>query len=714
MEEKKYFHKLNKEKSNRGEALIMVIIVMTVVSILGLLSLSVAYDSFRMKNVDRRATDNFYGAEKILEEICVELQEDVSELYTETYTEIMTKYNTYDTAEEMQYVYEKAFYQQMAEKLRGEEGQTGYYDLDIIRAYVADRNYDSTIVTIDADTEKNFLDKTNEGLYIRNIYVRYEDDGYSDTITTDIKIEAPPVVFEKIAEMPSITEYALIADGGLELTGATENSITGKVFAGLLEETEVSVKLLNKALFTVEDGELITAGDIELEKNAGFTTDGETTLWANSVTTLAGSKSNPGMGNSVKLLGTTYIKDDITINGKANTLKLSGKYYGYSGSSKKAEDSSAIIVNGVDTVIDMSQLDTLVLSGTSFVGTQGESYSLLSEIDPKLKDVNKSDVLMGDSVAVKSNQLVYMVPVECEGIESNPMTYDQYKKLITDTEWESKALSTYINGLDRTIISYGNVKITPVFTNKMGGMVYLYLEFASTEAASQFFMDSYGNTENGQKVQQYLTNYVDKITFNQEISHIQTAGNYLVEISEGTPAYQKAIGEIKDVNLEEAYEKLCEEIRFKNLINIHALKDLVGEDGIYTETLEVQQDENNQKTKIEIIVIDNADSGEVYKINNDFKGVLIATGDVCVVGGEGMNIEGLILCQGKLRVEGTGINLDTNLEVISQALRIADENGIDAMNIFKGNSGNSVQNTENEAEEIDIRNCITFENWKAG
>lgn len=748
MKNNKYMQKLNRENSNRGAALVSIIIVMTVVATLALLSLSVAYNTFRMKTVDKKSTDNFYGAEKVLEEITAGLQQEVSDTYTVVFTNVMENYGTYQSAQDMQLDYETEFLEKMVTTLKGASGRKGYYDITVLTGYVNGSNYDSTAkIVISVDTDKNFLDEANEALYIRNLSVSYEEDGYYDKITTDIRIAVPDVAFTRISNMPSITEYALVAGNGLELNAGTAYDLTGRVYVGY-EETEnadteidkTSVKLnVGSSLNVKDDSLFVSEGDVYLAGSAAVSATEDASFWANSVTAdFTTDADNKKYGNNtVTLLGKSYIQDDTTVNGPGNTLVLGGQYYGYGNSDTKAGDSSAIIINGTDTTLNLSQLDTLVLAGTSFVGSSSETYEALQKQDPNLQDMNKEDVLMGDSIAVKSNQLVYMVPTECEGIETNPMTYTQYQELLEDTNWEQKALNTYISGLGRSISSYGNVEITPVFTNKTGGAVYLYLEFSSTEAASQYFMENFGTSDTGKIVEKYLKKYVKTFTFNTDeygnaaMNRIITAGNYLVPVdSENVASYKAAVGTVEDMEFGTSFETMCSQAQFDTLINEEEFVKYVGSGSMKTFPA------NAQSGDVQAVLVDGN-----YTVSGDFKGIVIATGDVTVTAS---SIDGLILCKGKTIIAsgqaGNPHTLTCSPEVVAEAMRlvISEEDGVSVMNLFKGNEVIVGNMTEDDSEEgnneagngegenadagnnaaevkkvSDIRKCITYENWKA-
>lgn len=730
--------KLNRSDSDQSSVVVAVALAVMVALIFGLLIFSTFCRSTQVKGIEKNASDNFYGAEKVMEELCVELQADVSEFYNAAYTEVMAAYDTYDSAEEMQKAYEDKFLAMMEEKLCS---VSGYYEVSAIQNYLEDR-YDEEVVTIGAAcveeggnvVYQNILEEVDGALYIRNIYVKYAEDGYSDAITTDIRIDVPSVTFAKISTMPAITDYAVIADSGIEMTGTkVYYTIEGKLFAGLLdpmiegEEATGSIDISGGANVTLTSEEMVAEGDVEVRNGATFTADENTTIWANGVSTMKGTSD----ANSVSLLGKTYIKDDTTINGKNNTVTLGGAYYGYGGSATSTSDSSAIIINGTGTTLKMDSLDTMVLAGTSFVGTKGEAADKLGLNGD---EVNTSDILMGDSVAVKTNQLIYMLPIECCVTDSgsslgNPMTYSDYKKIEkTWDSWKKKALATTIRGLGRSISSYGNVDITPVFSNKQNGTVYLYLEFESAEAASEYFMDCYGSTTAGKKAKEYFENYLKAFSIKSS-AQIQSAGNYLVQGSAGSAVYKEATAGIADVNLESIYDELIMQSSFQNVINEDDLKDYADstvtdykgkEFAGYEETTKVPSTVAGIEPRtVKVVLVDNEE--EAYTIDGDFTGVLIATGDVKVTNSGANEINGLIICKGTLSMEGAGTKgaptmISYDEEAVSYALRIANDEGIQVMSVFAGNEGSSAGSLTNgtvtETEKSDIRSCISFENWK--
>ena len=559
----------NKADSNRGGALLSVIIAMTVVGILGTLVLSISYTNFRMKQIDKKSKDNFYSAEAVLDEIFVGLQGIVSEQYKDAYTTVMENYGDYDTSEEIAEDFNREFVLNMVAILQCSAGDPEHYNIGTIDSLVNRSNYPSTdsftvssvVASTGTDasgnvtyTYDNRLETLQDGLSIRNLVVTYMNNGYVNTITTDIKISTPALEFAIISTMPEIADYIMIAQDGMATKGGAHYSLQGKAFAG------TGIELAAGSLFDVDNEAatlLVTEGDISVVGNSTFKTATSTSLWARSVTASAVSGATVAK-NNISLLGRTYIEDDTTLNGSENILKLGGQYYGYNNKDDDASKSSAVIVNGAGTTLDMSELKTLVVAGTSYVATKGHVAEGNNDADA----MNSADVLMGDSIAVKGNQIAYLVPTECKGIVSNPMSYDQFSSLITNPEWEKEALNTMLSTLNRSLASYGNISIQPIYTARDDGTVYLYLKFTDADVASKYFMDYYG-TDSGKKIQNYLNRYVSAFRFDETaVNRLVTQGNYLVQENENTATYAANTGDVATsaqelLNYQDSYKALC-------------------------------------------------------------------------------------------------------------------------------------------------------------
>lgn len=740
---------ISKRNSNRGGALLSVVIVMAIAGILGALAISIAYTNFTMKAVDKKAKDNFYSAEKVLEEICVGLEKEASDQYKVAYTAVMSEYSPSKEIEDMQSEFKNLFVVGLIDEIKL-NGNSSKYDVGDkatatgLYQYVKN-NYGTANYTI--SSTDNRVDTLEDGLALRNVNVTYQDGNYFNEITTDIKISIPAVHFSKVSAMPEIAEYSFIAEGGTEILGSSNPQTTtglnlvGKAYNGV-DTNGVSITLNQGSHFDASNPKsilVVSKGEVSLAGSSVLKTGNKTAFWADSIETETASSSN-----TIDLEGRTYVKDDTTLSGSGNTLKLSGQYYGFSNNDSDASGSSSIIINGRDTSINMSDLDTLVVAGTSFVGTKAFTQTGGSQ---------GQDILMGDSIAIKSNQLAYLVPTECAGITSNPMTYAQYSAL--PDGWQEQALGTYISMIRGTIASYGDVQIVPVFEPDTGdgGTVYLYLNFANSDVASRYYMDYY--KVNRSVVDNYLNTYLQGFQFSSatnNLTRIVTQGNYLIPFTgtatETSPDAQY-VGSTGDAalavqeltNYSSSFNALCKKL----ITNESALTSTEKEGTVYSNIVDeveieefiealkgIDEDELDANVSIDandvaiingevkVIVVDNNGDREgslksafAYNVStSDKKGLIIATGDVTISG----DWEGLIICGGKLNVIGTTSNLVHNPEAIGKAMQMGCEVGGESfkvLNFFTSGNNYVAGSFGDAAEMTDVRNCISYENYKS-
>ena len=792
--------KLNKADSNRGGALLSVIIVMTVVGILGALVLSISYTNFRMKQIDKKSKDNFYSAEAVLDEISIGLQKEISCQYKDAYTTVMENYGSYSSSADMSKDFNSEFVLNMVDALKAGNDRT-HYDFTKITGYVSSLNYPEGTYAVTSIGAGNVLDTLTDGLCIRNLCVTYRanNGAYINTITTDIKITTPVVEFARISTMPEIADYIMIAQEGLQVGAANSAfwSLQGKAFAGVKKEFDTAagkwkildpkgIELSTGSIFDANNADatlLVTEGDILLNGSASFNTGATTSLWANSVTAsyISSSNNNPQKiaSNTISLLGRSYIKDDTTVSGKKNSLILGGQYYGYSNYDTDASKSSAIIVNGSETTLNMSALKTLVVAGTSFVKTPVAANNPFVE-----GTATPANILMGDSVAVKSNQIAYMVPTECKGIASNPMTYTQYTAMLDEArvngnDWEADALETVLSTLGRSLASYGGVSIQPIYSNRDGGSVYLYLNFTDADVASKYFMDYYG--KNAAKLESYLKSYVKSITFNTAgMNRLVTQGNYLVPKAEAGIGYADNTGDVATTaqelsNYLSSYEALCAKlVENKSSLDPAELKrtvyqNLIDQNGtaatqgtgkldkfltacanntgasaawsdniVYDGTKKIatiwanaeDKQSANSSSKVRCIIVDNK-GGAAYTVPKG-SGIIIATGDVSLTASSTETEavwNGLIISNGKvllnggsstnkgvLRADGsaTAKAMQYTCSVGAAMADATDAQKYSVMNFFIG-GGEFSRGDSSDAvgAKVDVRNCLSYENWKS-
>jgi hypothetical protein len=185
---------------------------------------------------------------------------------------------------------------------------------------------------------------------------------------------------------------------------------------------------------TANAGKITTAGEFFVRNQAKVTVNKDTSLFAKEI--------HIDSADSVSFKGTTYINDDLVIDNSIGVsgvdVSLSGRFYAYGNPESAAsarcfgensEDmtdltknpaaySSAILVNGRNVTLDMSGLSDMILAGTAYVGSESAAST-------------NSNVQMGESVALKTNQRSYLVPSEflapyCAAGGRNPMSESTY------------------------------------------------------------------------------------------------------------------------------------------------------------------------------------------------------------------------------------------------------------------------------------------------
>ena len=596
-----------REKVNKGFSVLTVIISVAFVGILALLVLYMALSNFNMKVSDRKGKDSFYTAERALEEIRTGLQEDVGDSMSRAYIKVLEDYNkesdSSDTVldELRQEAFEKEFLQDIKKCLRKADTEwndtynQGTYDLDHIRNYVDlrdssdfDEKKESLIVTNPSDRNPVLKIEGEEGILLKNLKVIYVDpQGLASVIETDIRLEVPRIQFPTPSTLPDLMNMIVVADHGIICEGETgkANTITGSIYAGLLKDTDqpsggnnrTGILVKSKGSLDITSGDkVVSAGEIYVENSAAFTSEAGVNLWAQGVR-LASAE--------VKLLGTTYLSDDLTVEkGSGSKVTVSGEYYGYgSPESARAENSrnwnngeglykdwadsalsSAIVINGKNTTMDLSGIRKMMVAGKNYISGTGVKSTIQN---------NASDIMTGESLTVKGTQLAYLLPAELLNLQNssvaavNPMTYTDYLNsgleegsamvnMDTPEElWGGNSLSQIGVDPDNPVqkVFYNDNSVSD------GGYVYFYLNFTDDSKAADFMNRYYfSNDTVRQNMNKYLSFYFGPeagITVNDSQNYLRcvTGGNVLSYDGDS------ASGSLENATDSEADQKLLQE-----------------------------------------------------------------------------------------------------------------------------------------------------------
>lgn len=789
-----------KRQQNQGFSLFTVLIAVSFVGILGLLVLYIALANFNMKVTDLKGKDSFYTAERALEEIRTGLQEDVGNAMSKAYTQVLETYNKENRSQDSsmdrqrQSDFQDRFIKELMRTLRASQTTDDIYSLDYLRGYV-DLEYDdskeSLIITNPTGTSpvmkavKNVGKNTEDnGVLLKNLKVIYVDEkGHAAIICTDIRLLVPEVQFPTPSTLPDLMNMIVVADKGIICEGneSTPTSINGSIYAGNLPAAattnpDTSIQVTSGASLNVESGDkVVCKGEISVGLNSTFTSGGSVNLWARGL--------NAASVKNVTLSGTTYFADDLTIAGKNNNVKISGNYYGYGSYESATSDdcvakdqyiqsglsgaalSSAIVVNGKNTTLDLSDTQKLMIAGRNYIAS--------SKV--KANDrTNTNDVVTGESLTVKGTQLAYLAPAEILGASGNPMTYDDYLTHLNGADEISVNWDTAVEAWGgRTLREIGVDSTEPVQAvfyndNSATGYVYFYLNFTDAQKSADFMQMYYQNNPTIKtNMDKYLSFYFggedSGITVKDADSYLRyiTNGNVLsysgadaqgsleeaTGVNPGEKILQEEVGyqnswyalnrkmitsyDLLNKEVKEDSETMHDETDsdrsvYDNLVNekkmVSYIKDTVKDDtGKYVFTA------SDEDGGLQAIMYDNGETGvnKTLKISEndaDKLRLVVCTGDVEIEAG--VKFQGIIMAKGTITLK-SGAQLESApLEAArvfqAQMSSYGDKDSIKPQDFFwegdkyvLGNSASSgKKDTLNGSDTYSIADCVSYENWK--
>lgn len=542
-------------KDNRGFSLINVIIAVAFIGIMGMLVLYLALHNYQMKVAGIKGKDSFYTAEQALEEIRLGLQQDVGDAMSRAYIKVMETYNVDNDSKDgvleeiRQAAFEKGFLEELQKSLQTSDqngtqqvAQTGQYSMEHLKTYVdleskINQDKETLIVTNPEGKDPVLEVEETKGMLLKNLKVIYVDPkGLASIIETDIRLGIPKVQFPTPSTLPDLMSMIVVAEGGIVCEGqqGSTTTITGSIYAGTIDtdketalknENATSIWTKSGASLSITSGDkVVTAAEIKVDNGSKFSAASGVNLWSR------GLRVNSA---DVEFLGTTYFADDLTVEkGQRSTVTIQGDYYGYGypSTAKKslnytqdaaagttdgrkydnasdADLSSAIVINGRDTTLDLSGVNRLLLAGRNYVASSSVASG---------SDTLNTDVMTGDSISVKGAQLAYLLPYSLLNLDdgtakSNPMTMTAYN----DSGLKDKSASEIVEW-DTPVAAWGgktlreigvdsNNPVQTVFYNGQGGTVYFYLNFSDDAKASAFMSDYYSQQQD--KMDQYFSFY---------------------------------------------------------------------------------------------------------------------------------------------------------------------------------------------------------------
>jgi hypothetical protein len=767
-----------KRNDNRGASFVMVVVAMAIVAVLAVTVLWIALMNLQMKVTDEKNTDNFYSAEGVLDQICTGLQGDISKAYSAGYTKVMENYS---------------------DSSINEAGRQSNFAQEYLKSLKTSLEYDSTGMTFNRGKLIQYVDpkllekkenqphaiikSTNADVYgngnlkvyqnrvvLNGLRVEYTDEkGFKSIIETDISLGVPSMSFTASGGVPELFTYSLVGNEGLKITsGLTKVNLSGNLYAGCENAADTgtsttSVVIPNNATLDVKDTSyMIAEGDIEVgdfagkdtatiknnmagvHNNSKLSVDAQCQLWTSNINV---------NGATVNLDGMTYVADDMTLKGTGSKVTLgknsnNAKYVGFGngGADKEnpvAGDSSAIIINGREASLDMSNIRELMLAGTAYINTQ-------AIVNSSGVGTQNSNVAMGESISVKGDQIAYLVPPECigtsgEGADAkslynkNPLSYKEYKDITATGQDQTKyteintnvvstktgkALSAYLPD-GRTIDKCIKKVFVPSTDNNDDGLVYYYVNLPTNKAA-EYYRDYFG--ADSDKLNRYTKFYTDSIKVNEAAS-IYTAGNY--SIYDGSNlSLLKGIADGVDMDAQsDALQRTYTALNSKLLTNYADLPTNAASVSLFTNIV------NN--TNLQKIV---PNSGNKHIFETEYQGkkyqaivkngnytydandkshnvdIIVATGNVTL----DADFTGTIIAKGRIIVNKEQCEIDNGTQEVFKALlleKVSDaDDALHLYDVFMDGAnylGNvSAFSNKKEADtKIDYATLITYQNW---
>lgn len=545
-----------KKRDDRGSAIVIVIIAMAMIGILATTLLWMAYMNYMIKVADIRNKNSFYSAEEVVEQVMSGLRRESAEAVGVAYRDVLANWDNLGTEEARSNVFMTTYMDTLVDKLKHPTMGAAYYDRTKLEGYVDAGIFRRGI--IGAGVDEDAWDKggaqpgdpigtgdpvmeivNNNSIILKNIYVSCTDSEERVSIVqTDICLDVPKLIFENNGSIDSLYQYILIGNEGVEVQVSGPIKTEGSIYAGtdvngkgglqVGKDTAVVTNL------TMENAlRVISKGDIKVDPVSSLL-----------VRDVAG-QDNRVYAKNINLNGATasldskvYVANDLTLDGVGSRVSLTKEYYGYGTSTYNglpgepmadSGNSSAIIINGKDSTVDMSSVTRLLIAGRSYIGSNignaaGDEASYISTPAAPGVAVPKTPVMMGESMTVKGGQVAYLVPAECIGtlegetnIGQNPINGEKENDIIDfQTEYGADFKEVdfdrpvyRLNG--KTLREFGVADmnhIRKVYAPYRGGTLLYYYLVMDKANAEKYFVQYYDFHANREEIDTYFKRYL--------------------------------------------------------------------------------------------------------------------------------------------------------------------------------------------------------------
>lgn len=722
----------NRKRRNSGSSIVIVIIAMAMIGILATTLLWMSYVNYKIKVNDIRNKNSFYSAETVMEQIVAGLQKESSDAVAIAYKETLSNWDRDDDgiqSEANHYSsFATAYLDALVKELRNSEKGDSYYNRDVLKNYVDTdiwKNVNQTAWdngTDEADAAKAPVMELVNGssLILRNVFVSYVDGDRLSIVSTDLCLDVPQIVFTKSSSsIDDLYDYLLIGNRGISLTkGSGQVTGDGSIYAGIDETTAKGGIVINPASsLAINNGRyVISKGEIDVVgPGAGFIVRD-----ARETGSSVYAKSLDLQSGMISLDSKTYIANDLTLSGNGSKATLTKEYYGYGtsvatgleGYPTDQENSSAIIINGQNSTVDMSGVNTLMLAGRAYIGTNTTKKELDQNTAAAVEDAGKKNekaVLMGESITVKGGQIAYLVPTECLGVYNgetligqNPLTQDQAAKMQAYKDQYGKEFREvdFTRPVSRlggeSLASFGVADmdhIRKVSTQYVGGgtesksLTYYYLVM-DADYAAKYYQTYYKQDNNKETIDNYFKKYATggillgdytseqnsyTILGNALVSDVlsQSGVSLLASKENATSAMTPAEAAQKSADIANVYKGLTTNLS-EDGASASTFQN-VFESVIKKEITTKQEDGSEKKEPIQEYLVDNGTGGTMEFTTEDGLKGIITTGNYTLSSATGgasnirlivslgdividRNFTGLAIAKGTITIDGATHN----------------------------------------------------------
>ncbi|QXM06000.1 pilus assembly PilX N-terminal domain-containing protein [Crassaminicella indica] len=444
--------------TKRGSALILVLIVLTILSILGISILTLSMSNYKIKITDQNVKTAFYLAESGLEEAYAKVGKVIEAGINEGNKKVKVELEKFIENEKQKEKDESNSYdspyikddgsidEKYLEKNLENEINQWFKDqyIDYINKNLKDCLKDYTVVDTAIDKSKPKIKIIGKPILFKKtikivgdqpttVYNKYQITLHSTfthkkisqkikcTFTIDVPSYHAPYYIKKIMAQANdniLWKKAITTEKNLYLEG---NSIKIKgdiyAFGGEEKEHEKDKKgIIVKNNNTIIEGNVATNQYIYPSADNASLTIKNGDIYCNTLFIPSNAKNCTVIVNN----GSVNTKDDIELNGKAGKIEIYGSYYGFSDGRNDPghHKSSSIVINNTDignnswlkitgTQVDDHDKDARGLIGNNYSENKPGVVIAGTVYISDVKDSSGKDYQTGESVSVKGNYIAY-------------------------------------------------------------------------------------------------------------------------------------------------------------------------------------------------------------------------------------------------------------------------------------------------------------------